>query len=262
MGYTFGDGDVAARRLEHLAGVYEPTSAALLQQWAPPRPRHAVDLGCGPGHTTLLLHRCSDAIETVGVDMSARYVDAARETARGVDGVSFVNADVSRALPPAATGAGLAYVRFLLTHLTCPADALGAWRSGLAADATIVVEELEWMRSEHPALDRYYGIVESVQRANGQDMHVGGRVEAMMAAAGWHVVHSEAARLRPHASAMALLHLLNLEALSADPALADVPADELARLGRSLERLARGEDEATIDYGMRQVAAVARRPPS
>lgn len=61
---------------------------------------------------------------------------------------------------------------------------------------------------------------------------------------------------------MALLHLLNLEALSADPALAGVPADELARLGRSLERLARGEDEATIDYGMRQVAAVARRPPS
>lgn len=256
MSYTFGDSDIAARRLEHLAQVYEPSSTALLQRCAPRKPRLAVDLGCGPGHTTHLLHDTCAPATTVGVDSSARYVDTATGHAGALPrGVTFVCADVADALPDAAAGADVVYVRFLLTHLAAPERALAAWRRRVAPEAVLVVEELEWMRSEHPALTRYYGIVETVQEAHGQRMYVGPEVEGLVRDAGWSVVYSEVAPLEPAGASMALLHTLNLTALRDDPALASTSPGELDHLARSLESVARGQEEAHVDYGMRQVVA-------
>ena len=64
--YTFGDDEVAARRLELLAHVYEPPTRALLARWAPPVVGLAVDLGCGPGHTTRLLHELTRTRDVAG----------------------------------------------------------------------------------------------------------------------------------------------------------------------------------------------------
>lgn len=253
MGYTFGDTDIAARRLTHLAEVYEPSSAALLRRWAPQRPRLAVDIGCGPGHTTRLLRATTEAAVTIGVDSSPRYLDSARAHDGAV--VRYVQADASSALPAATHGAQVIYCRFLLTHLTNPVAALEAWRGSAAPGAVLIVEELEWIRSAHPALSRYYGLVESVQAAQGQEMYVGPAVEAMADAAGWHLLHSGTAGLDPPATSMALLHSLNLETLRHDPALSSVSRSELDHLARRLEAIARGEEVASVDNGVRQVVA-------
>lgn len=257
MGYTFGDSDIAARRLDRLAEVYAPSSAELLRRWAPPRPELAVDIGCGPGHTTRLLRDVCGAAVTVGVDSSPRYIERARSHDGAV--VRYLQADVSCGLPDTAAGAQLLYCRFLLTHLSDPPAALESWRHRAGPDAVLIVEELEWLRSEHPALRRYYDLVESVQDAHGQEMCIGASVADTVAAAGWVVRHTGTARLAPPVTSMAQLHALNLTTLRNDPALASVSQGELDHLARSLDAIAVGREAASVDNGMRQVVAAGGR---
>jgi trans-aconitate 2-methyltransferase len=70
----------------------------------------ALDLGCGPGWSTRLVHEVSDALRTVGIDASDRYVAEAR---RRQPALEFVVADIAQALP--IRGADLIVSRFLLT---------------------------------------------------------------------------------------------------------------------------------------------------
>ncbi|HXQ57593.1 MAG TPA: osmotically inducible protein OsmC, partial [Actinomycetes bacterium] len=77
-GYAFGDSALAARRLGLLAQVFEPTSRSFLTDAAAhpvgPPPELAVDLGCGPGHTTRLLVSVLGPRRTLGLDQSAFFV--------------------------------------------------------------------------------------------------------------------------------------------------------------------------------------------
>jgi len=77
-GYAFGDSALAARRLALLAEVFEPTSRSFLAhvgaQLAGPPPQLAVDLGCGPGHTTRLLCSVLRPGHVLGLDQSASFV--------------------------------------------------------------------------------------------------------------------------------------------------------------------------------------------
>src|SRR6476646_5050674 len=78
--YTFGDGPVAADRLALLAATYEPSSARPLRMCASLAPRRAMDLGCGPGYSTRLLHAVVAPAATLGVDASPEHVARARAT--------------------------------------------------------------------------------------------------------------------------------------------------------------------------------------
>lgn len=53
--YAFGDSQVAADRLAVLAAVFKDTTSELLSSIPAENRRNVVDLGCGPGYTTLLL---------------------------------------------------------------------------------------------------------------------------------------------------------------------------------------------------------------
>src|SRR5262245_13727682 len=119
-GYTFGDNEKAARRLRLLAETFAPSSRDLLERQLQPladRPILALDLGCGPGLTTWLLHSALRPIQTVGLDASAAFMD--QVTADDSAGVSFVRHDVTT-IPFPARPAGVLYTRFLLTHLSEP----------------------------------------------------------------------------------------------------------------------------------------------
>ena len=73
-GYAFRDSAAAARRLAMVAAAFEPSSRAFLERFAGGTPGLAVDLGCGPGHTTLLL----DEVEEIHTDhpVLRAYLDA------------------------------------------------------------------------------------------------------------------------------------------------------------------------------------------
>ncbi len=77
--YTYGDSDLAGDRLALVARLFRPTSEAFLRAASPREPDVALDLGCGPGYTTTLVHETAGARRTVGVDRSEAFARRARD---------------------------------------------------------------------------------------------------------------------------------------------------------------------------------------
>ena len=182
--YTFGDGPVAADRLALLAATYEPSSARLLRMCASLAPRRAMDLGCGPGHSTRLLHALVAPAATVGVDSSPDHVARARASAP--PGIEYAVHDVTAVPLPGEPPPDLLYCRFLLTHLRDPAGALAAWAAAAADDrAALIVEETAEMSSTHPAFRLYYALVAALQRHYGQELAIGRKLDRALAGSAW-----------------------------------------------------------------------------
>jgi trans-aconitate 2-methyltransferase len=259
--YTFGDGDVARDRLRLLAEAFEPSSRALIARLPalaaqPGEAALAVDLGCGAGYTTDLLRGAPGVGRVVGVDRSPRLLDAAR--ARLGAWAEVVEHDVALAplpLPPAR----LLYARFLLTHLRDVTQVLVGWRTALEPGGLVVLEETAYMTSEHPALRRYYALVERMQAYYGQAMYIGRSLDEAARLAGLATLDSRVADLELPAARMARLHALNLRTWKDDPfAQASFDPTELAELSTTLGRIATGDEPASaVSCGVKQI--VSRR---
>jgi trans-aconitate 2-methyltransferase len=239
--YTFGDSDVAATRLRHLAEAFEGSTRALLVRLAPRRPRVVIDLGCGPGHTTQVLRELLDPERLTGVDRSSKLLALARARSIRAD---FVEHDVTHA-PFPGPPADLLYSRFLLTHLNETVDVLTIWANALAPGGVLVLEETASMTSEHPSFRSYYGKVEAMQSHYGQAMYVGRSLGTSCRAAGLAVAHSTTVRLAQPARQMARLHAMNLRTWKDDAyARGAFDARELESLAGSLTSIADGLEVA------------------
>ncbi len=140
--YTFGESDLAARRLELVGSTFEDTSRDFLRRAAPNEPALAVDLGSGPGHTTVLLRETLRPALTIAVDFSPAYVEQTRERAGANDDVEAIEADVLN-LPERIGGAKVIFVRLLLTHLRDPLAAVALWRVQPAPGRVMQLEEVD-----------------------------------------------------------------------------------------------------------------------
>jgi SAM-dependent methyltransferase len=219
-------------------------------------PRLAVDLGCGPGWSTRLLQATLQPDRTVGLDASAAFVAEARAR-HGAD-LEFAVHDVAR-VPFPVSAPDFLFCRFLLTHLRDLGEVLAAWAGAAAPGAWLAIHETQSLETDHPALRRYYELLEQMQRHHGQALHVGAVLDARLAGSGWHVMESQCLPLEKAAVDMAGLHLANLRTWrdeeyarqAFDPA-------EITALEAALERLASGrEDGGVVVNGARQI--VARR---
>jgi trans-aconitate methyltransferase len=149
--------------------------------------RLAVDLGCGPGWSTRLLHDVVHADRTIGLDTSERYITDARRN-HGSE-LEFQVHDIARApFPIAAPDVLLS--RFLLTHFRSPGDVLATWASTAAADSLLFIHETESLETDHPTLRRYYELVAQLQRHYGQALYVGSVLDACFENSGWRLVES------------------------------------------------------------------------
>ena len=249
--YTFGDTDLAAHRLRLLAEAFEPSTAALLSS-VPLDAGGAVDIGCGPGYSTELVAARLAPEWVFGIDRSGRLIESARR--RAAPGLRFVEHDATT-LPFPSPPAAVAYVRFLLTHLQDPEAALRAWLEIVTPGGRLVVEETASLSCEHPALSRYYALVERLQAHYGQRLYIGRDLDAICRRAGWAIEHSSIAALELRAGKMARLHALNLHTWGEDPfAKAHFVAQELEELGRELDSIASGEKRAPPAHcGMKQL---------
>ena len=130
--YTFGDSDLAARRLFLVAETFADTSAAFMRESVTTRPRLAADLGCGPGYTTHLVADTLKPTRTVGLDNSENFL--ANVYTNASDSVSFHLHDITTGPFPEAPF-DLIFSRLVLTHLRDP------WRQSRYGRASYVPED-------------------------------------------------------------------------------------------------------------------------
>jgi len=243
--YTFGDSDLAVRRLRLLSAAFAGSSRELLREVGTAgaaRPRVALDLGCGPGYSTALLARELEPAATIGLDSSRRYIERAREYA--LRGLEFVEHDLTR-VPFPTPAADFLYGRFIVTHLRDGHALVDRWAEGAAPGARLVLEEVATLDADDEALRRYYGLVVALQAAHGQTTYVGGALAERPASSPWIVERARRRRVALPAATAAELHALNFATWRHEPFIeATVAADELDRLGESLRALALGERTA------------------
>jgi len=258
MVYTFGDSEEASRRLRLLAEVYEPETRELLLRArkfsSTGQKQLAVDMGCGPGWTTQLLHALWNAKRTVGLEVSERYlVEAKRQNSE----CEFFMHDIQKT-PFPVEAPNLIFCRFLLAHLTEPEKVLQRWAQVAAPGAFLVIHETEAIRSLHPVMQNYYAMVEQMQHNYGQNLYVGEKLDECLCGSGWKVLESISVCLEKPAQTMAQLHLPNLRAWrSNDYVFQAFHTGDVDNLENSLEKIASGTEEGGHVYNVaRQIIAV------
>ncbi|MGO9196106.1 MAG: class I SAM-dependent methyltransferase [Acidimicrobiales bacterium] len=251
-GYTFGDTDVEAERLGVVAQVFGSSSRALLADAVGEAPSLAYDLGCGPGHTTRLVAEVTGALQTIGLDRSEAHV--ARAAAEACEGVRFLVHDVSR-FPFPAGRADLIYCRLLLAHLADPVEAALSWTTQLDHGGLLVVDEIEWIESEHPVLEAHLCLVQSRVAHTGAHMCAGPLLAGL----------ADGPRLRcrlrrvvelsvPTASAAAMFSM-SLGTWGEQAVAASLcDRDELSELAAALAELRSSPATGQITWGLHQAA--------
>ena len=252
MEYVFGDNEIAARRLELLAEVFAEPTRPFLRQAAPTGPRLALDLGCGPGCTTHLLADLVGGEHTAGLDNSERFVSLARRTA--APNVSFHLHDVTVAPFPVGP-ADVIYSRFLLTHLPDPAAAVATWGTQLGPGGRLLIEEVEWIRTNNAVFSGYLETVDAMLASQSNCLYVGPDLDRFEDS---DVLRKRASAVRPFGVAngpAAALFAMNARTWKHHPFVRENRSPEwIARLERDLRALSEDPDgRPTIEWGLRQV---------
>jgi trans-aconitate 2-methyltransferase len=258
--YTFGDTDIAARRLELLAHVFEHSTRAFLREASATKlglaqnlaQKIAIDLGCGPGFTTHLIAETLGFSRVVGLETSQRFIELAR--ANATSSISFELHDVCSV--PFPTGiADMIFCRFLVTHLADPADALAKWATQLNHGGLLMLEEVERIDTVHPVLRSYVGIVEAMLRSQSNTLYAGPLIAELDTPQGLENVASEVRRVAVINSNAAELFRLNMQVWKEHAFIRENYSEETIRdLDSALEAIARERATASdIEWHMRQV---------
>jgi trans-aconitate 2-methyltransferase len=257
-GYAFGDSAPAARRLDLLAGLFEPPTRAFLERFAGRPLDLALDLGCGTGHTTRLLASVLGPRRTLGLDRSASFV--ARAAGAAPAGVGFAVHDVTT-VPFPAVPADLCFCRLLLSHLPDPAAVLAAWATQLAPGGLLLVDEVDRIHAADPALGGYLEVAAALLASRGQTLEVGPLLHRLPDPPGLARRHDRLATLAPPAGRAAAMFAENL-AVWGGQAVRDGVAGqrELDALAADLATVAGGGRAAAITWELRQLVWEAEAP--
>jgi len=221
--YTMGDNDVAGERLALLSELFGPTSAALIEHISRPGRRLAVDLGCGPGHTTALLALRGRTERTVGLDASPNFVERARRRYRSLE---FGVHDITQT-PFPTPAADLLFARFLLAHLPEPATVIDTWCSQLAAGGRLATEETERIDTDVDTFMLYEQTTASMIAYYGANLYVGATTRDLPPPSGTRVVVSQATEVRPATAVVARVYAMNLATWRHDPFIIDTVAPSI-----------------------------------
>jgi len=251
--YAFGDSDLAALRLAKVHELFAPTSRAFLNQCSYRSDIHlAIDLGCGPGHTTHLLAETVTAHMTVGFDSSQHFVALATQTV--TDAVSFLEHDVT-AVPFPRGPADIIYCRFLLTHLVGLGRLIADWGSQLQPGGLLLLDEVESIETADPSFASYLGIVSSMLEHRRACLSVGPLLASLENPAGLKRRIDSLATLDPPPAKVAEMFLANLRVWRHDAFVrAHHRGAEIDTLEHRLALIATGQPAETISWSLRQIA--------
>jgi ubiquinone/menaquinone biosynthesis C-methylase UbiE len=115
--YTFTHGEAEKRRLLTQHQLWSEESHALWQRAGISRGQVVLDLGCGPGHTTLDLAECvGPAGRVVAVDIDAASLEDLKARRNGHNIEIFIGDVRELTLPPASFD--VVHARWLFTYLS------------------------------------------------------------------------------------------------------------------------------------------------
>ena len=250
--YTFGDSDLAARRLALVAETFADMSAAFMRESVRTRPQLAADLGCGPGYTTHLLADTLKPERTVGLDNSENFLANVRTSASG--NVSFHLHDITTAPFPEAPF-DLIFSRLVLTHLQDPETAITLWTEQLRPKGLLLLEEVESIYTKVPALVTYLDIQQAMLAQQSNELYIGPRLDALTAS---HKLHRRSSKVRtlqvPAARAAAMFHM-NLGVWRHNDFVQQTYAPTtLDALDQDLQTIAQGHtDDPSVEWHLRQI---------
>lgn len=222
-------------------------------------PAVAVDLGCGPGYSTRLLAEVIRAPHTIGLDKSEHFIKLARNGAPA--GVDFVLHDVTRARWPVGDGRGsgslpdLAYSRLVLAHLADPAPIALGWLEELAPGGRLLLDEVEWIRTDEPVLVHYLDLATKLVSVHGSAMLAGPLIAGLDPSLVGRRLSSEVRECPVRVTEAAEMFALNLSVWRDDPVVSELVASdsELEGLARDLADLGKSSLRGQIVWGLRQV---------
>ena len=249
--YAFGDVDLAARRLHLLDRVFAEPSRSLLDVAASGRIPLAVDLGCGPGWSTRLLHETLQPCRLAGLDNSLSFLEMAR--AAGPPGTDWFAHDVTSV--PFPTGpADLVHARFVLSHLPEPESVLCRWLGQLTPGGYLLSQDDQEIIARHPVLVSYEEMARSLVAARGADLWVGARLARFEAPDGFTKLVNKVYRHRVPVALAAQMFAMNFAVWRHDPHItASYPGSVLEQMGTALGTLS-GSDDGEVIFDIRQLA--------
>ena len=250
--YAFGDSDLAARRLSLVAETFAETSAAFMRESATTRPQLAADLGCGPGYTTNLVADTLHPKRTVGLDNSENFLSHVRTAAS--NNVSFHLHDITTAPFPEAPF-DLIFSRLVLTHLRDPEAAITLWAAQLRPGGLLLIEEVERIDTEIPALVSYLDIQQAMLTHQKNDLYIGPRLDALTASGKLHRRSSNVRTLQVPAHRAAAMFHMNLDVWRHNDFVRQTyPGATLNALEQDLQTIAQGhKDSPPVEWQLRQI---------
>jgi trans-aconitate 2-methyltransferase len=250
--YAFGDSELARRRLELVATVFDPSSRAFISRATTSRPSVALDLGCGPGLSTRVVAEVTGAPRTIGLDVSEAFVAAAQ--AASVGRLRFLRHDVTR-MPLPEAPADLIHARLLLAHLPRPTELARAWLSQLSPGGVLLLDEVESIDADHPVLADYLEIVVEMLAARGASLYVGPTIGQLAAADDCTCRYDTVTEVPVAHATAACMFRMNLATWRNDPSVRAVrAATDIDHLDAELARLAERGVDGSATWRLRQVA--------
>ncbi len=168
MRYTFGYNHIAAERLRTIAGFFNSLAEKFIQANLDKAVKTSVDLGCGPGYTTQMLAKASQADDVIGMDISDYYLELAQQQ---FPQLNFVKQDLTQWNSNAKYD--MLYCRFLLSHMSNLNQLLTSWIDHLSPGGKLIIDELEDIYTDIPVFQQYLEMNRSLINSQGAELYIG-----------------------------------------------------------------------------------------
>ncbi len=185
--YALGHSDEELDRLEAQARIVDPLTRRFWE-WAGVGPgMRVLDVGCGAGHTTLLLaDMVGEHGAVVGIDIAAEAIGVAMSRSRDRSNVSYVNGDPGNHAFDAPFDAVVG--RYVLMFQPDPAGFLAAAAAHARPGGVVSFHELDAngiaSRPPVPSFDQVASWNAEVTRRYGANPHFGSSLYAVYLTAG------------------------------------------------------------------------------
>jgi len=171
MNQTGGTFEQAAEHIKDVAAFFNPLAIPFIRQYQIGTIMNAIDLGCGPGYTTLMLAQATGCMQTYGFDNSEQFLKIARQN---YPSLSFVKHDMTAF--PFPFQSDLIYARFCLSPLAEAPTLINLWSNQLEYDGVLIIEEIEEVLASSSTFKKYLAINSDLIASKGTELHVGSNI--------------------------------------------------------------------------------------